>query len=305
MSSHEAFMNIIHREVTRVVHRLTRRTPAIVSAYDPKTYACKFKLMPDSMDQVVETGWIPLGTSKSAIMQQGGSTSAGSGTGGALGGSGGAAPGSNQNQQPYGNHMPPEIGEQGWLEFHEHDREAATFTHSSFNDQAPPVMTQAGEWQYVSPWGHTFYHKQDGSLTIKSGNQQQNQSAQQSGSTIGSNVTSSQGSSKLPAKQVTIFCDNKGNMTITLQGDQGDGTMGTLTVNAMGDINHNAQGNVSVTAGNGKNITFTAQTGKIIHQAQAVYLGDANATRLVGLHGTVDTAGHGLVSNLATKVFGI
>lgn len=188
--------------------------------------------------------------------------------------------------------MPPEIGEQGWLEFHDDDREAATWSHSSYNDNAKPVKTQAGEWQYISPWGHVIYHKQDGSLTIKSGNQQQSQN-QQTG-------TGSQGSSKQPAKQATIFIDNKSNVTITLTGTDGDNTMGTLTVNAPGDIVHNAKGNVTVTAGQNKTISFTAQ--KIVHNG-LVYLGGSDATKQVAFHGTIDTHGAASVANLATKVF--
>jgi uncharacterized protein involved in type VI secretion and phage assembly len=138
MINNEALLNLIHREVFRVLARSTRRTPAVVDSYDPTTYAAKFKLMPDSEDTAVVTGWISLGTPQS---------------------------GNN-----YGWHQPPEIGAHGWLEFHEGDREAAVWHASQFNDQFQPVQTQSGETQYITKWGSLVYFKNDGSVTIKDKN---------------------------------------------------------------------------------------------------------------------------------------
>lgn len=135
MSWHEALVNIVHREVLRVMHRNTRRTPVIVDGYDPITHAAKFKLMPDSVDTAVITGWVPLHTP--------------------------------QTGNNFGWHMPPNIGDHGWLDFHESDREGATFTGAAFNDKFKPVVTQAGELQYITKWGHVLYFKNDGTLTIK------------------------------------------------------------------------------------------------------------------------------------------
>jgi len=137
MSWHEALVNIIHREVLRVLHRNTRRTPVIVDSYDPVNYAAKFKLMPDSVDTAVITGFVPLHTIQS---------------------------GNN-----YGWHAPPNIGDHGWLDFHEDDREGGTFTGAAFNDRFKPLPTQPGELQYQSIWGHVIYLRQDGSLTLKNG----------------------------------------------------------------------------------------------------------------------------------------
>lgn len=142
MSEHEALLNLIHREVLRVLHRSTRRTPVVVDGYDPKTHAAKFKLMPDSVsgDPVI-TGWIPLQTQ--------------------------------QTGNNFGWHMPPNIGDHGWLEFHDDDREAGTFVHASFNDKFQPVDTvKAGEWFYKHKNGASIYYKDDGSvnLTDKAGN---------------------------------------------------------------------------------------------------------------------------------------
>ncbi len=135
MSNSEALVNLIHREVIRVLHRNTRRTPVIVDSYDPTTYAAKFKLMPDSVDQPVITGWIPLHTLQS---------------------------GNN-----FGWHSPPAIGDHGWLDFHEDDREAAFFSAATFNDQFKPVQVQAGELMYQHKSGSQVYFKQDGTVTIK------------------------------------------------------------------------------------------------------------------------------------------
>jgi phage baseplate assembly protein gpV len=141
MSAHEALINFIHREVERAVARHTQRTPVVVDGFDPKTHTAKFKLMPDSEDTAVITGWIPLQTQ--------------------------------QTGNNFGWHMPPNIGDHGWLEFHDDDREAGNFVHASFNDQFQPVSSvQAGEWFYKHRSGSSIYYKSDGSVTItdKGGN---------------------------------------------------------------------------------------------------------------------------------------
>jgi phage baseplate assembly protein gpV len=131
----EALINLIHREALRVLHRNTRRTPVVVDSYDPKTYAAKFKLQPDSIEQDVVTGWIPLHTLQS---------------------------GNN-----FGWHSPPNVGDHGWLDFHEDDREGGTFTAATFNDKFQPVQVQAGEVMYQHKTGSQIYFKTDGTVTIK------------------------------------------------------------------------------------------------------------------------------------------
>lgn len=141
-SEHEAFTNFIHREVHRVLSRSTRRTPCVVDSYDPTTHAVKVRLMPDSVDgeDPVVTGWVSLHP-----LQAG-------------------------NQ--FGWHMPPNIGDHGWVEFHEDDREAGQFVVATFNDQFSPIAVSAGEWLYKNKWGSLINFKADGSVTIadKAGN---------------------------------------------------------------------------------------------------------------------------------------
>lgn len=137
MSDHEGLINLIHREVLRVLHRSTRRSPGIVDSYDPDTHAVKLKLMPDSVDDSapVLTGWLALHP-----LQTGNS---------------------------FGWHMPPNIGDPFWAEFHDDDHEAGQATLSTFNDNFKPVNTvQAGEWFYKHKQGASIYYKNDGSVTL-------------------------------------------------------------------------------------------------------------------------------------------
>jgi hypothetical protein len=68
--------------------------------------------------------------------------------------------------------MPPNIGDHGWLEFHEDDREAGQFIGAVFNDKFKPLRTEAGEWQYRNKFGASLDWKKDGSTTYtdKAGN---------------------------------------------------------------------------------------------------------------------------------------
>lgn len=138
MRHSEDLINLIHAEVLRVLHRTTRRTPVVVDGYDKKTHSVRLKLMPESTEQKpVLTGWIPLHT-----MQSG-------------------------NKRGW--FSPPNVGDHGWLEFHDDDREAGTFTHAAFNDKFPPDDTvDAGELKYIHPGTETqIYFKKDGSITIR------------------------------------------------------------------------------------------------------------------------------------------
>ena len=136
MSEYEAFANMVHHEVLRVLHRNSRRSAVVVDGYDPKTHAVKLRLMPDSVDSnnPVITGWIPLKTE--------------------------------QTGNGFGWHMPPNIGDHGWAEFHDDDREAGQFVSAAFNDKFQPVETKAGEWFYKNKWGALINFKEDGSVTI-------------------------------------------------------------------------------------------------------------------------------------------
>jgi hypothetical protein len=137
MSEHDALANWVHMEVMRVLHRTTRRTPVQVDGYDDKTHAVKLKLMPDSMDgsDPVITGWVPLPTPQ--------------------GGNG------------FGWHMPPNINDHGWVEFHDSDREAGQYVGGVFNDKFKPIAgVKAGEWLYKNAWGTLINFKADGSATV-------------------------------------------------------------------------------------------------------------------------------------------
>jgi phage baseplate assembly protein gpV len=138
MSEIEGLIDLIHAEVLRVLHRTTRRSPVVVDSYDPQTHAAKFKLMPDSdgNNEPVITGWIPLHPQ--------------------------------QTGNGAGWHIPPNIGDHGWIEFHDDDREGGTFQAAVFNDKFPPDKTvQAGEWKYIHPKTKTkIYYDNSGNITI-------------------------------------------------------------------------------------------------------------------------------------------
>jgi phage baseplate assembly protein gpV len=129
----EQLINLIHREVLRVLHRNTRETVGQVTSYDPDKHAVKVDLLPEGQTL---SGWIPL--------RQG------------------------QAGKGYGSHLAPMIGDQVALAFHEDDREAATVIGAFFNDKQKPVSVKAGEWRYISPNGKAeFYFKDDGTFWLK------------------------------------------------------------------------------------------------------------------------------------------
>ena len=94
----EGLRNIIHQEVQRFLDRRIRRVPCIVDSYRGDLHAVKVKLQP-SGDL---TGWIQIETDQ------------------------------------VGSLVAPNIGDPGWLEFHEADRRAAVFVGSNHNDNFPP-----------------------------------------------------------------------------------------------------------------------------------------------------------------------
>lgn len=123
----EALRNIIHREVRRVLDRRTRRTPCIVDSYNPQTHAVKVKLQPEG----TLSGWMQIETDQIGLQ------------------------------------VAPNIGDPGWIEFHEDDRRAGVFVGSSHNNpNPPPVQIAAGEWRYQNKSGSWAYFKSDGSITL-------------------------------------------------------------------------------------------------------------------------------------------
>ncbi len=128
----EALVNLVHREVVRVLDGRTRETAGIVDSYDPVTHSVKMKLQPED----ILTGWMPLRQAQ-----------AGNGV---------------------GSHMAPSIGDHMSAAFHEDEREAGTVSGAFFNDISKPVSVEAGEWRYISPNGKAeFYFKKDGSFEVK------------------------------------------------------------------------------------------------------------------------------------------
>ena len=123
----EALRNtFIFREVQRLLDRRARRMPCTVDSYDPSQHTVKVKLQPEG----TPTGWLQIETAQIGLQ------------------------------------IAPNIGDPGWLEFHEADLRAAVYVGSNHNDQnPPPAEIQAGEWRYQDKSGSSLYFKSDGSIT--------------------------------------------------------------------------------------------------------------------------------------------
>jgi hypothetical protein len=121
----EGLRNIIHQEVQRFLDRRTRRMPCIVDGYHGDLHAVKVKLQPSG----TLSGWIQIETAQVGLQ------------------------------------IAPNIGDPGWLDFHEDDRRAAVFVGSNHNDSFPPSQRiAAGELFYKNKSGSTLFFKQDGSI---------------------------------------------------------------------------------------------------------------------------------------------
>jgi hypothetical protein len=261
MSSYDALVNMIHREVLRVLYRQTARTPCVVDSYDPTTAAVKVRLMPDSIDgdSPLVTGWLSLHPL--------------------------------QTGNGFGWHMPPNIGDHGWVEFHDDDREAGQFVVATFNDQFVPVPTvMAGEWFYQNKWGASVYFAQDGSITLTDA----------TGSTIVMNgagkvtVTDAAGSMVALDGAGGIVVAGKGGATVTLS-DAGAMTAtdkggNTVTMDGVSKVAVKDAGGDSMTLSGGV-ITAAGKTGnKAVLDAQgnvqAVPSPSASPPAVVYLGGT-------------------
>jgi len=123
----EGLRDFIHNEVQRFLDRRMRRTPCIVTGYRGDLHAVKVELQPSGTG----TGWIQIETDQ------------------------------------IGNLVAPNIGDPGWLEFHENDRRAAVFVGSNHNDLNPPSQPiNAGERLTKTSFGSSIYFKNDGSVTV-------------------------------------------------------------------------------------------------------------------------------------------
>lgn len=122
----EGWRNLVHLEVQRFLDRRTRKMPCIVTGYRGDLHAVKVELQPSG----TASGWIQIETDQ------------------------------------VGNLVAPNIGDPGWLDFHEDDRRAAVFVGSNHNDlNPPPVAINAGE-RLTTVFGSTIYQKNDGSVTV-------------------------------------------------------------------------------------------------------------------------------------------
>lgn len=213
MSESEALANFVHREVLRVMHRSTRRTPGVVDSYDKETHSVKLKLMPDSIDDnhPVITGWLPLHPV--------------------------------QTGNKAGWYSPPNIGDHGWIEFHDDDREAGHFQVATFNDKFPPDKTvNAGELKYIHPGTQTqIYFDKNGNITIRGQNtSNSNGGNNNNGQSGGSNQDNSKQTIVLKSDGSITAQDKSGNAKIVLDGN-GNITISAkkYTINATDEIDLN------------------------------------------------------------------
>jgi phage baseplate assembly protein gpV len=127
MSGIEGLNDRVHSEAQRVLDRRMRRTPCVVTAYRGDLHAVKVNILPSQTG----TNWISIETGQ------------------------------------IGEVIAPNIGDPGWLDFHEDDRRAAVFVGACHNDQHPvPQAINAGERLVKTSFGSSAYFKNDGSITF-------------------------------------------------------------------------------------------------------------------------------------------
>lgn len=124
--NYDAVLNIVHREVMRVLAAAPRRIACTVDGYNPQDHTVRVVTQPDG----TLSGWVQIQAAQIGMM------------------------------------VAPSANDPGWLEFHEGDGDAPIFVGSSHNDlKPPPAQIEAGEFYYKSPFGQMFYVKADGSIT--------------------------------------------------------------------------------------------------------------------------------------------
>lgn len=128
--NYDAVLNIVHREVMRVLGASPRRIACTVDGYNPADHTVRVITQPDG----TLSGWIQIQALQIGMM------------------------------------VAPNVNDPGWLEFHEGDGDAPVFVGSSHNDlNAPPTQIQEGEFFYKNAKGQTFYFKNDGSTMLTDG----------------------------------------------------------------------------------------------------------------------------------------
>jgi phage baseplate assembly protein gpV len=178
----EALRNIFHREAQRVLDRRTRRVPCVVDSYNGQNHTVKVKLRPEG----TLSGWMQIETAQVGLV------------------------------------IAPNIGDPGWIEFHENDRRAGVFVASNHNNnKPPPKQINAGEFYYQNAKGQWIYVKNDGSITSADG-----------------------AGASLAMQDGKLTATDKANSTLILNGDN----TASLTASGGLTINANVAVNGSVTA---------------------------------------------------------
>lgn len=127
-------LNIIRREVERVV--ATRAVPriALVDGYDPQRYAARVKLLPEQK----LTGWLPI-----AVEWMG---------------------------SGWGLLAPVSPGDQVLVEFQEHNKDSGIITKRLFDTRnPPPANCPSGEIWLIHKSGSYFKLTNDGKMALNSG----------------------------------------------------------------------------------------------------------------------------------------
>lgn len=128
----EDLMNIIRREVHRVVAQWNKTLVGTVSSYDPDQHAAKVLLQPEG----IESGWIPIGTQH-----------IGNGFGVMVG---------------------LEIGDQVEIGFQQGDQSAPRIIGRFHSEEEKPPRVEAGEVLLKHKSGSTIFFDKSGNVHIKS-----------------------------------------------------------------------------------------------------------------------------------------
>lgn len=235
----EGLRNQIHQEVQRVLDRRTRRMPCIVDGYRGDLHAVKVKLQPSGN----LSGWVQIETDQVGLL------------------------------------IAPNIGDPGWLEFHEDDRRAAVFVGSNHNDSFPPSQQiEAGEWFYKNKSGSTLYFKVDGSVTATDS---QNATVQLKDGAI---TATDKDSASVAVSAGAITATDKSGSTCRLDGSGGivlTPSGGTATID--GNLAVSGAFSVANTQGVSQPCTIT---------------GNINLTGTLAASGDVTGAGHSLSGHI-------
>jgi phage baseplate assembly protein gpV len=244
MSEFAGIANYIHREVMSVMHRSTRRTPVVVDGYDKETHSARFQLMPGGN----LTGWLPLATP--------------------------------QTGNQFGFYTPPQIGDHGWVEFHDDDREAGNFSGAVFDDVFKPLQVEAGEFLYQHKTGSQIYFAKGGAVTIRDQKQTDEKTNQDAYDTILLN-----GNKEIDVNAIDTINLTANNKNITLTTNTADiALIGqnniTLEAKAVDITITSDKGNVIITDKQQGNIITVKSNGDIsilCNPNNAVYIGSTQS----------------------------